>query len=412
MKTDKKPFFSVVLPTLNRADYLVLAIQSVLNQTFGDFELIISDNFSTDNTEAMVKSFSDQRIRYVKTEKTLPMYESWEFALGEAKGKYITFLGDDDAHSLIYLESLQKVIDDCGAQIVSCRMANYYYQNLDNYKSESLTTPPFSNKLLIYDSRQLIKDIYVDIKLCKGKPQYKFQIPQLINTAYHNSVFSGIKSVLGRVFPKVLAGDFYLAAAALSFTEKYYYLDSPLSFHGISPEGTTASITNQPKGANLKKTQPELARFKKAPLNVFTPYNFVADALMLAKSDLGEKLNYFELDLTGYFVNIYYSLNLLELEGRDISEEKKEFAEVVSQQELSVQTEVRSIISNKKNKLKNRLRLKFHKNSIYQFLRDLRHLNRYKTIIVEGKKTGFANIAECAVFVGYNFLNTYKTKAN
>ena len=163
----KKTFFSIVLPTLNRADYIYFAIQSVLNQTFGDFELIISDNSSTDNTEQVIRGFTDKRISYVKTEKTLPMYESWEFALGQASGEYITFLGDDDAHSTIYLESLKKVIDEHNVKIVSCRMADYYYQNSDNYKSESLTTHPFSNKLLIYDSRQLIKDIYIDSRLCK-----------------------------------------------------------------------------------------------------------------------------------------------------------------------------------------------------------------------------------------------------
>ncbi len=408
---NRKPFFSVVLPTLNRAGYLALAIQSVLNQMFGDFELIVSDNSSTDSTEQIVKNFSDKRIRYVKTEKILPMYESWEFALGQAKGEYITFLGDDDAHSKIYLESLKKVFEQHKSRIVSCRMADYYYQNSDNYKAESLMTQPFTNKLLIYDSRQLIKDIFVDNRLCKGNPQYKFQIPQLINTAYHHSVFSEIKNRLGKVFPQVLAGDFYLAVIALNFTETYFYLDSPLSFHGISPQSTTASITNQPKGANLKNTQPELAHFKKVPLNVFAPYNFVADALMLAKSDLGGDLDYFDLDIAGYFVNIYYNLYLLELDGHDISEENKEFSAAVGKQELSVQKEIKSIISNKKQRLKNKLRLKFHKNFIYRFLRDLRRFNRYKTVVIEGKKTGFKNIAECAGFVEYKFLSDYESRS-
>lgn len=406
-----KPFFSIVLPTFNRADYISFAIKSALNQTFGDFELIVSNNSSTDNTDQIVKNFTDKRIRYAKTEKNLPMYESWEFALGQAKGEYVTFLGDDDAHSAIYLESLKKVIDEHDTRIVSCRMANYYYQAADSRKSESLTTPAFSNKLLIYDSRQLIKDIYIDSRLCKGNPQNKFQLPQLINTAYQTEVFSGIKNNLGKVFPQVLAGDFYLAVATLSFTEKYYYLDSPLSFHGISPESTTSTITSEPKGANLKKRQPELARFKKVPLNIFTPYNFVADALMTVKSDLSDRLDYFELDITGYFVGIYYSLHHLELEGHDISEEMKEFADVLSRQEQSVQKEVKSIISNKKNRLKNKLRLRFHKNTIYQVLRDLRHFNRYKMLVVEGEKSGFNNIAECAGIVGYNFLNNYGRKS-
>jgi len=405
----KKNFFSIVLPTLNRADYIYFAIQSVLNQTFGDFELIISDNSSTDNTEQVIRGFTDKRISYVKTEKTLPMYESWEFALGQASGEYITFLGDDDAHSAIYLESLKKVIDEHNVKIVSCRMADYYYQNSDNYKSESLTTHPFSNKLLIYDSRQLIKDIYIDSRLCKGNPLNKFQIPQLINTAYHNSVFSAIKNTLGKVFPPVLAGDFYLAVIALNLTEKYYYLDSPLSFHGISTESTTSSITNQPKGANLKNTQPELAAFRKAPLNVYVPYNFVADALMLAKSDLGDDLDYFDLDIVGYFVNIYYLLRELELNKYDIYEENKEFYAAVGEQKLSVQNEIKSIISNKKNILKNKLRIKFHKSMVYQFLRDLRRFNRYKILVIRGENAGFSNIAECAGFVEYKFLNSYKT---
>ena len=67
--------------------------------------------------------------------------------------------------------------------------------------------------------------------------------------------------------------------------------------------------------------------------------------------------------------------------------------------------------TSRKNRLKNNLRLKFHKNFIYRFLRDLRHFNKYKMVIVEGKKAGFTNILECAGFVGYDFLNKYGNKS-
>ena len=338
------------------------------------------------------------------------MYDSWDFALGYAVGDYVTFIGDDDAHSSIYLESLKKVIDEHKAQIVSTRMADYQYQSSDSFKSESLTTPPFTNKLLIYDSRQLIKDIYIDAGLCKGNSISSLQIPQLINTAYHHSIFSEIKNKLGRILPKVLAGDFYLAVASLSFAEKYYYLDAPLSFHGISPDSTTSSITSQPKGTDLKKSQPELAVFKKVPLDVYVPYNYVADALLSAKSDLAEDLSFLDLDLTGYFVNIFYNLHELEVAGHDVSEENKEFAAVVARQETSVRNEVNSVTLNKKNLLKNKLRLKFHKSFIYNFLSEIRNLNRNKKVIIEGKKAGFENITECAKFVEYQFLDNYKSK--
>lgn len=402
-----KPFFSVVLPTLNRADYLPFAIQSILNQTFGDFELIVSDNSSTDNTEQIVKSFSDERIRYVKTEKILPMYDSWEFALGFAEGEYITFLGDDDAHSKVYLESLKKVYDEHNAQIVSCRVANYYYSNFDNYKSASLTTNSFSNKLTISDSRQLIKEVFVDNGLSAGNPLKKFQVPQLINTIYHHSIFSEIKKNLGRVFPRVLAGDFYLVIVALNFTEKYYFLDSPLSFHGISPESTTSSITNQPKGTDLKKKQPELANFKKVPLDIYVPYNFVADALLLARSDLGDDLDYLDVDLTGYFINIYDGLLFLKLHGHNIAGEIEEFFAALDKQKPSVREKVNSAVSNKKSRLKNELRRKFHKNFVFQYLRDLRNSRLNQTVVIEGSKKGFKTITECAEFVEHKFLRDY-----
>ena len=407
---NRKPFFSIVLPTLNRADYLPFAIRSALNQTFEDFELIVSDNSSTDDTEQIAKSFADERIRYVKTEKILPMYESFEFALEKASGEYITFLGDDDAHSRIYLESLKKIIDKHKARVVSCRMADYHYQKPNSRKSEFLTTPAFTNKLFIQDSRRLIKDIYIENRLCKGKPQKKSPIPQLINTAYHHTIFAEIKNDLGKVFPQVLAGDYYLAAVALSFTEKYFFLDSPLSFHGISPQSATASITNQPKGTELKTAQPELAVFRQAPLkNIFVNYNFVADALMLAKSDLSRRLDYFDLDMTGYFVTIYNNFYLLEQSGRDTTEEKREFFAAVERQKSNIREEIKSAISNKKNILKNKLELNFYTGFIYQFLRDLRRFKFSKNLVIKGNKMGFSNIAECAELVEHKFLKSYES---
>lgn len=59
------PTVSVVIPTYNRAHLVSRAIQSVLNQTYQDFELIVVDDASTDNTEEVVKDFKDNRIRYI-----------------------------------------------------------------------------------------------------------------------------------------------------------------------------------------------------------------------------------------------------------------------------------------------------------------------------------------------------------
>ncbi len=75
------------MPTRNRAELLPFAIRSVLNQTFDDFELIISDNFSSDETPQVAQSFGDRRIRYFRSEAPLSMGDSWEFAISHASGE-------------------------------------------------------------------------------------------------------------------------------------------------------------------------------------------------------------------------------------------------------------------------------------------------------------------------------------
>jgi glycosyltransferase involved in cell wall biosynthesis len=94
--TIRSPVFSIILPTYNRAHLLHRAIQSVINQTYENFELIIVDDGSTDFTHEVVKIFNDQRIIYVRHEQNKGVTAAYNTGLRLARGKYITFLGDDD----------------------------------------------------------------------------------------------------------------------------------------------------------------------------------------------------------------------------------------------------------------------------------------------------------------------------
>jgi len=91
------PFFSIVIPTFNRSDLFPYAVQSILNQTFDDFEIIVSDNCSSDDTAQVAKQFEDRRFKYVKTPSHCTIADSWEFARSHASGKFIMMLSDDDA---------------------------------------------------------------------------------------------------------------------------------------------------------------------------------------------------------------------------------------------------------------------------------------------------------------------------
>lgn len=90
------PTVSIILPTYNRAHLLSRAIQSVLDQTYQDFELIIVDDGSTDNTEEIVKSFNDERIKYIWQGENKGVSAARNTGIKMAKGKYIAFQDSDD----------------------------------------------------------------------------------------------------------------------------------------------------------------------------------------------------------------------------------------------------------------------------------------------------------------------------
>ncbi|MEK7546579.1 MAG: glycosyltransferase family 2 protein [Patescibacteria group bacterium] len=96
---NKTPFVSIIMPTYSRADLLPRSIESVLNQTYGNFEFIIVNDCSADKTEEIVLKYQkkDPRIKYFKNEVNLKIQKTLNRGLKEAKGKYIARIDDDDA---------------------------------------------------------------------------------------------------------------------------------------------------------------------------------------------------------------------------------------------------------------------------------------------------------------------------
>ena len=92
----RKPTVSVCIPTYNRAGLLRQAITSVLEQEFQDFEIVVYDNASTDGTTEVVRSFSDDRIRYFRNPRNLGHRENWRRCFRAAVGSYLAALPDDD----------------------------------------------------------------------------------------------------------------------------------------------------------------------------------------------------------------------------------------------------------------------------------------------------------------------------
>lgn len=93
---DKPPRLSVVIPTFNRAHVLGRAIESVLGQTYHDLELIVVDDGSVDDTEAIVGKITDTRLRYVRQPKNRGVSAARNRGIEEARGEWLAFLDSDD----------------------------------------------------------------------------------------------------------------------------------------------------------------------------------------------------------------------------------------------------------------------------------------------------------------------------
>lgn len=121
MSTEKE-LVSIIMPSYNTGKFIRETINSVLNQTYKNWELLIVDDCSSDNTDEIIKSINDNRIIYMKNNKNSGAAVSRNKALREAKGKWIAFLDSDDLWKEDKLERQIKFMKD-----------NNYYFSYTNY---------------------------------------------------------------------------------------------------------------------------------------------------------------------------------------------------------------------------------------------------------------------------------------
>lgn len=131
------PKVSVLIPTYNYAHYLPEAIESVLTQTFEDFELIIVDNCSTDNTEEIVNAYmeDDKRIKFMRNDENIGMYRNYNQALLLAHGEYIKFLNADDKFEPTLLEKFIAILDNDNSISIVTSYRQYFGSKQDMIKT-------------------------------------------------------------------------------------------------------------------------------------------------------------------------------------------------------------------------------------------------------------------------------------
>ena len=106
------PLVSLCIPAYNRARFLGSALDSLLNQTFKDFEIIVVDDCSPDNIKDVVSKYDDPRIRYYRNETNLGVPSNYNKVFSLARGEFVCLFGDHDEADPHFLEKSLEIMRD------------------------------------------------------------------------------------------------------------------------------------------------------------------------------------------------------------------------------------------------------------------------------------------------------------
>jgi hypothetical protein len=328
------PRFSIVIPTRNRANLLRYALESALGQQVDDFEIVVSDNHSSDGTREIAEVARDPRVRYVRTPTDLSMPDSWEFALSHARGDFVTYLCDDDALCPSTLARADEVLRRDGADVVGWLGATYSDDTwIEPEHRNTLSLPTFTDCVFHFDS---------DARLGELFRLGAYGLPMLVNSLCRRALTETVKARVGRFFLGS-APDISTAAVLLSQIPSYSYIDRVLSIGGATARstGTTSRVTWGAAAAEFASQFGEGELFRHVPSRVWCTTNIVADTLLQVRETLGGRLLGYEVDPRRYFLACYGDLLSYERAGMDVDDMKEELLKALDRQPADVATFVR-----------------------------------------------------------------------
>jgi glycosyltransferase involved in cell wall biosynthesis len=228
--------FTIIIPTRERSDVLEATIKTVLAQDYQNFEIIISDNFSCDNTESIAANFKSDKIKYINTGKRVGMSQNWEFALNHVTDGWVTIIGDDDGLLPGALTKVARIITETGTQAIRSATCSYGWPGLSGAVYGRLGVPAKSGWVK-RNSKKWTGRVMM------GKSTYT-HLPVLYNGGFVDfDVLKTIKEKSGAYFLSMIP-DAYMGFAIASVNPDYIYSFEPFAINGASRHsGGTSSFS-------------------------------------------------------------------------------------------------------------------------------------------------------------------------
>lgn len=150
----RRPFFSIVIPTFNQSNFLKEALNSVFNQDFKNFEVIVIDNYSSDETNKIIRTYK-KKIIYKKIKNNGVIAKSRNLGIKKSRGKWIAFLDSDDLWSKKKLHKVYNYLKKKRETDVICNNEWTIYDKSSKTKIKSFgpSSSEFYKKILLYGNR-------------------------------------------------------------------------------------------------------------------------------------------------------------------------------------------------------------------------------------------------------------------
>lgn len=224
----RNPFFSICVPTRNRAETLKYCLKTLIEQSFDDYEIIISDNSDIENIDAkiLVEKFNNKKIKFFKQQSLLSMTENYEFSVSKAIGDYVICLGDDDGLVVNVLSKLHRFILENNSLVLKCPGILFYWKNNLVTKYHKLYYPK-SNGIVEVNSKSILGKVFnLDLAY--------YHLPMIYYGCVHKTVLQKIVNKQGSLFSNAAAIDMYSGMCISDTIDVFCIPDFPFTIAGSS----------------------------------------------------------------------------------------------------------------------------------------------------------------------------------
>lgn len=218
---------TVIVPTLNRAGTLASTIRTCLSQDDPNLRVVVSDNASTDDTEEVVASFSDYRLKYVNPRRRLGMAEHWEFALAHVQPGFVTVLGDDDGLLPNAVRAARQLIAKYRTKVLTWQKVEYHWPDHIVPSFRNWLQIPVSSDVVVANAKDVVRDV---LAFRKGYSS----LPCIYNSFISTDVINSFRRRNDGVFFGASNPDIFSAFAVASEVDEFVFCERPLSVNGAS----------------------------------------------------------------------------------------------------------------------------------------------------------------------------------